>query len=123
MEQIQIKTTELVKVVHIKELTFVGVSHNPKIKKKVLLGKDMIPKITHVSQAVLNPGQTIETHGHPTMYEVFFIQSGKALFIIGNEEFEVKEGDFLYIEPGVNHSQKNPFQEPITWLYFGVAVD
>jgi quercetin dioxygenase-like cupin family protein len=111
------------KLVHLDELPEVGVSHNPEIKKRVILDKGFIPQLMNFGEATFRPGQAVETHKHDTMYEVFFIQSGKVVFVVNDKKFELKPNDCFTIEPGELHSQKNPFSEPVTWLYFGIATD
>lgn len=100
-----------------------GVSHNPDIKKKVFLENGLIPKLTTFAQATFTPGQSVDTHKHDTMHEVFYVQSGKAEFVIAGKKFLVQPGDCITIDPGEEHSQSNPFSEPVTWLYFGIATD
>lgn len=105
------------------EIPFVGVSHNEDIKKQVIIDKGAIPQLMTYGKANFKPGQEVETHQHDTMYEVFYVLSGKALFIVNNEEIELSKDVCLIIEPGEPHSQKNPFTEDVTWLYFGIATD
>ena len=38
-------------------------------------------------------------------------------------KIEVNKGDCITIAPGEIHWQSNPFQEDVTWLYFGIATD
>lgn len=100
-----------------------GVSHNPDIKKKVILDRGYIPQLMTFGQATFQPGQSVDSHKHDTMYEVFYIQSGKAVFLVDDTRVELVAGDCVSIEPGEVHSQENPFKEPVTWLYFGIAID
>ena len=111
------------KLIHLSSLEEVGVSHNPEIKKRVILHKGYIPKLMAFSQATFLPGQSVETHKHKTMFEVFFIQEGKAIFTVSEKEIILSEGDCITLEPNELHSQKNPFSEPVTWLYFCIATD
>ena len=98
-------------------------SHNKNIKKKVIIEKGKIPNITTFATATFKPDQSVETHIHETMYEVFYIQSGKAEFVVNDKKFEVKAGGCITIEPGEKHSQSNPYDEDVVWLYFVMAVD
>lgn len=111
------------KLVHTNQVPEVGVSHNEDIKKKVFLEKGFIPQLMTFGSATFKPGQSVETHKHDTMFEVFYIQSGKAEFVVENEKIEVAPGDCITLEPGEEHSQSNPFDENVTWLYFGIATD
>lgn len=110
-------------IVHLEEILEVGVSHNPDIKKKVIIEKGKIPHLMTFAQATFKPGQKVETHVHETMIEAFFIQKGKAEFVVEDQKMEVLAGDTITIQAGERHSQSNPFHEDVTWLYFGIAVD
>jgi quercetin dioxygenase-like cupin family protein len=111
------------KITKVNDISEIGITHNPEIKKKVFLEKNEIPQVMTFGQATFLPGQMVEEHKHDTMYEVFYIQSGKAEFIINNKKILVEKDQVITIEPKELHSQNNPFVEPVTWLYFGVAVD
>ncbi len=111
------------KRIHLDDLKEVGISHNKDIKKKVFLENGLIPKLTTFAMATFKPGQKVETHKHETMFEIFYIQSGRAEFVIQGEKLLVQEGDCVVVEPGEEHSQENPNKEDVTWLYFGVATD
>jgi len=111
------------KIVHTNTIEEVGISHNEDIKKKVFIDKGYIPQLMNFSFATFKPGQFVETHLHKTMYEVFYIQSGKAEFIINGEKYIVQKGDCITIEAMEPHSQSNPFKENVTWVYFGIATD
>lgn len=111
------------KLIHVDKLPEEGVSHNPEIKKKVILEKGYIPQLMTFGQATFQPGQSVKEHEHKTMHEVFYIQSGKAVFVVNNKTIKLKKGDVLSIEPGETHSQENPYNKPVTWSYFGIATD
>ncbi len=111
------------RIFHLADLPEIGVSHNPDIKKKIILGKGFVPHLMTFAQATFKPGQKVDTHVHETMTEVFYIQNGRAEFIVEGTSFEVTAGDTVVIEAGEKHSQNNPFSQAVTWLYFGIAVD
>lgn len=111
------------KLSHIDKIEETRVSHNDNIFKKVILKKGTIPNLMMFSRATFKKNQSVETHKHDTMFEVFFIQSGKAQFTVNNKTYTLEAGNCITIEPGEFHSQKNPFDEDVTWLYFGIATD
>jgi mannose-6-phosphate isomerase-like protein (cupin superfamily) len=111
------------KIVHSRLLPSIGTSHNGEIKKKVFIGKGEIPHLMNFGTAILKPGQFVETHRHPTMFEVFHIQRGRVQFVVENEKLLLREGDCITIAPQEAHSQDNPFQEEVELLYFGIAID
>ncbi|MEB8329904.1 cupin domain-containing protein [Flavobacteriaceae bacterium KMM 6897] len=111
------------KIVRSTGVAEVGVSHNGEIKKKVLLEKGAIPQLMNFSSAVFKPGQFVKTHNHPTMYEVFYILKGRAEFVVNEEKVLLGKGDCITIAPGEWHSQSNPYEENVEWVYFGIATD
>lgn len=111
------------KLLHTNQLPDIGTSHNEEIKKKVFIKKGEIPQLMMFGSATFTPGQEVESHKHDTMYEVFYIQSGKAAFIVNDKKMIVVPGDCITIEQGEYHSMSNPFTEDVTWVYFGIATD
>ncbi|MDO8302996.1 MAG: cupin domain-containing protein, partial [Sedimentisphaerales bacterium] len=82
-----------------------------------------IPKLTTFAMSTFKPGDSTKEHEHPTMYEVFYLTSGKAIFTIAGKEIKVRAGESLVIEPGEKHFQSNPFDLNVSWIYFGIATD
>jgi len=111
------------KFLKLKDIPLVGVRHNSDVKKKVILEKGYIPQLMTFGQATFQSGQSVEEHKHDTMFEVFYIQSGKAEFIVDGKKVIAKKGDVVSLEPKELHSQSNPYSKPVTWLYFGIATD
>lgn len=111
------------KIKNIANIPEIPANHQGEILKKVLLNKGEVPHLMMFSSATFQPNQKVEAHKHDTMYEIYFIQSGKALFVINDKEIQVKPGDCITIAPGEIHYQSNPFTEEVTWLYFGIATD
>lgn len=111
------------KIINSADLPEVGVSHNPRIKKKVFLGRDEIKRLMVFGEATFKPGQSVELHAHEDMAEVFFILSGKARFKINGEEVIATPGTYILVEPKEMHSQDNPFDEDVRWVYMGLQVD
>ena len=61
------------KVISLSTLPEQAVSHNPAIKKKVMLSLGSLPHLTNFSQARFAPGQVAKAHSHSDMCEVFFV--------------------------------------------------
>ena len=96
------------------------VSHNPKIKKQVLISNGQINTITNFSRAVFPPGEIANTHSHSDMTEVFYIESGQGIISVNDEEFKISPGVCITIEPNEAHELKNTGLSDLTILYFGV---
>jgi quercetin dioxygenase-like cupin family protein len=111
------------KISNLKNIPKTGTSHDPDVMKKSIIKNGEIPKLTTFGEAQLTPGQKVTEHCHPTMYEIFHITSGKAIFNINGTESTVDCGDTIIIEPNEKHFQYNPYSMNATWLYFGIAID
>ena len=111
------------KAINIAEIIATGVNHHPEIMKKTILERGEIPQLMMFGQATFTPSQSVDTHSHDTMYEVFYILSGKASFVIEGKEVIAEPGTTVVIEPNEKHSQSNPFETDVVWIYFGIAID
>lgn len=110
------------KLVSLADLPEEGVSHNPEIRKRVLLRRGQIPHLTNFTRSVLLPNQTASPHTHPDMYEIFLVQSGTALVRINEDTYQLHPGHCLTIEPGEQHEITNPGTTELILLYFGIEV-
>jgi quercetin dioxygenase-like cupin family protein len=61
------------------------------------------------------PGHTVPIHSHP-QEQIGMVYSGRALLRIGDEEREVKQGDFYCIPANVPHGDTCLGDEPFVML-------
>lgn len=108
------------KVSHLHNLLETNVSHNPKIKKKLLIANGVIPKLTNFSRAVFPPGEIAPSHVHKDMTEVFFIESGQGEFAVNDELIPLEAGVCVTIEPGDLHELRNMGSTDLCVIYFGI---
>ncbi|ARV59693.1 cupin [Nostocales cyanobacterium HT-58-2] len=99
------------------------VSHNPQIKKKVMLRFGDLPHLTNFSQSRFAPGQTAPAHTHQDMCEVFFVESGSGFIRINSEEYPLVPGNCIAIEPGEVHEVVNNGSTELVLTYFGLRVE
>jgi mannose-6-phosphate isomerase-like protein (cupin superfamily) len=85
-------------------LPFEPVSHDPALKKKVLLGQGGLPHIKAISHIELGPGDRASRHSHENAFEVFYGISGRVDFVVAGTAVSLAEGCCLVIEPGEEHS-------------------
>jgi mannose-6-phosphate isomerase-like protein (cupin superfamily) len=100
-----------------------SVSHNPEIKKKVMLRFGDLPHLTNFSQARFAVGQTASAHAHQDMYEVFFVQAGEGVIRINNQEYPLLPGNCVAIEPGEVHEVINSGSNELVLIYFGLQIN
>ncbi len=96
------------------------VSHNTKIKKHVLISKDVIDHLTMFSRAVFPPGEIADSHSHSEMTEVFFVVSGQGLILVNDRSVPLQTGTCVTVEPEEMHELKNTGSTDMVVLYFGI---
>jgi mannose-6-phosphate isomerase-like protein (cupin superfamily) len=110
------------KIVSLQETGAVGVSHNPAIKKKVLIEKGEIPRITNFTQSRFPVGKSAPAHSHSDMYEVFLVEAGRGVFVINSVEYPVSVGSCIRIDLYEMHEIRNIGDEELILTYFGIEV-
>jgi mannose-6-phosphate isomerase-like protein (cupin superfamily) len=99
-----------------------GVSHNPEIRKRVLLALGEVPHLTNFSQAVFEPGQICTPHAHESMVEVYYIMEGAGTITIDAIVHTLAKGACVAVDVGETHSVANTGVENLVVMYFGIAV-
>lgn len=110
------------KKVSLAELPEEGVSHNPEIKKRVLLRRGDVPHLTNFSRSRLAPGQTARAHAHADMHEVFYVESGAGVMKVDGEELRLEAGVCVAVSPGERHEIANTGGGDLVLCYFGVEA-
>jgi len=64
----------------------------------------------------MGPGGSMPKHLHPDIEHEQYILSGKMKITLGDEVYEVKEGDAVLIPAGVPHAYANPYDEPVEFI-------
>jgi quercetin dioxygenase-like cupin family protein len=89
--------------------------------KRVYLRQGVLPDVTQAAVATLEAGFRAEVHTHPTMFENYFVLSGRAIYELGGVEYEVEAGDMVVVPPGTPHRQW-VLEGPHTIFYWGIAT-
>ena len=108
------------KITNLNRLSEQTVSHNPEIKKKVMLDFGDLPHLTNFSQATFSPGQVASNHCHQDMSEVFFVESGEGVISIDKKEFSLTPGTCIAVEVGEYHEITNTGKSDLVLTYFGI---
>lgn len=96
------------------------VSHNPAIKKKVMLRSHDLPHLINFAQAYFAPGQVATAHAHQDMSEVFFVESGSGVIHIDGQNYPLQPGTCIAVEPGEVHEITNNGSTDLVLTYFGL---
>jgi quercetin dioxygenase-like cupin family protein len=105
------------------EIPSEGVSHNPNIRKQVMLRKGDLPHLTNFSQARFAPGQVAPGHSHDNMTEVFFVESGSGTISIDGQAYLLEPGTCVAVDIGEVHEIANTGEEELVLTYFGLQVN
>lgn len=104
------------------ELPILGVSHNPEIKKQVMIPNGVVPNLTNFSQSVFRQGDVCHAHVHRDMWEVYLVQEGTLTMTCEGETTQHPVGSCVAIEPGEDHAASNQHAEKLVLTYFGLAI-
>ena len=110
------------KITNLQNLPLQAVSHNPEIKKKVMLSKGDLPHLTNFSQASFAPGQIAEAHSHQDMSEVFFVTAGEGMIKIEDRTYSLAPGVCIAVEAEEVHEIINTGSKELILTYFGIKV-
>lgn len=85
------------------------------------LGRTLGLERVGVNLGRIPPGkESFIYHSHESEEEWIYILSGRAVAEIDGEEHEVGAGDFMaFPTPSVAHHLRNPFPEPLVYLFGG----
>jgi mannose-6-phosphate isomerase-like protein (cupin superfamily) len=60
-----------------------------------------------LAEAIIPQGATTHLHKHLSSEEIYHVTSGSGTITVGGEQFEIKEGDTVFIPPRTAHNVKN----------------
>ena len=68
------------------------------------------------------PKHKFPGHFHPNSEDVIYILKGKATFNVGEEKFDVEQGDVVIVPEGVVHSAVNRSDDDVEMLVFQAPI-
>jgi mannose-6-phosphate isomerase-like protein (cupin superfamily) len=79
--------------------------------------KDSPSQRLTMGHTTIYPTGTTTGHTHDNMEEVYYVISGEGVMVVGEDEFEIKPGDGLYVPPGAFHTTYQKGNQPLTVLW------
>ena len=76
-----------------------------------------------LGQSTIYPTGTTTGHSHTDMEEVYYVVSGTGIMVVGEEEYEIHQGDALYVPPGVFHTTKQSGNAPLVVIWVTCRLD
>lgn len=101
-------------VKHVNEIVKEEVKAGSKTTRQVLIGPDEGPNFA-MRKFTIEPGGEMPFHSNSVEHEQL-VSGGKAEIIIGENVYEVKKDDIVFIPAGVPHSYKTIGDEPFEFL-------
>lgn len=77
-------------------------------------------KLLYVAKSKVGTDWHSTVHSH-YFTEFFYVLKGRGMFIVEENEFHVEENDFIIVNPGVSHTEKNA--NDLNFEYIVVGVD
>lgn len=111
------------KQVSLSQIPEQGVSHNPAIRKKVMLQAGELPHLTNFAQARFAPGQVAAAHAHRDMCEIFFVEAGTGTIVIDGIPYPLNPGTCIAVEVGEVHEVANTGSEELVLTYLGLSLE
>jgi quercetin dioxygenase-like cupin family protein len=112
------------KIISLYDLPEEPVSHNPEVKKKVILKEGDLPIcLTKFAQARFTAGQKAGAHSHAEMYEVLLVEEGAGLLRTSFREELLAPGICVVVEPDEIHDLTNTGEVDLVITYFGVKTE
>jgi quercetin dioxygenase-like cupin family protein len=108
------------KIARLDEIPAEGVSHDPEIRKRVLLRRGEVPHVTQLARATFEPGQVATGHAHADMWEIFVCESGCGRLTVGAETVGLRPGTCVVVEPGERHELANDGPDRLVITVTGV---
>ncbi len=96
------------------------VSHNPAIRKRVLLDQDAIPHLNQFAEACVPAGEQVGAHVHEDLYEVFLVTAGSGEMRIDDQRITLAPGCCITVEPGETHAITNTGSQVLILQYFSL---
>lgn len=98
-------------------------AHRQGSKKVFLRDSDTSTNLTQVAYGTFRAADFCELHSHATMEEIFFFLSGRGIYTVGNQQIPLENGVFVRIPAGVSHRLETVGDEPLHYVYFGIATE
>ncbi|HEX7561454.1 MAG TPA: cupin domain-containing protein [Candidatus Humimicrobiaceae bacterium] len=76
-----------------------------------------------LGHTIIYPTGTTTGHTHDDMEEVYYVVMGEGTMVVGEDEFEIKQGDALYVPPGVFHTTKQAGNLPLIVVWVTCKLD
>lgn len=99
------------------------VSHDPELRKRVLLRAGEVAGVLQLAYCRLPPGHSITPHVHGDMTEVFIVVGGRGSATVGRRRVWLERFDCIVVGPGERHRFRAASDSAFELLYFGLPSE
>lgn len=92
------------------------------LKRVLLRHEDVTSSLMFLNEVYVAPGETIATHKHEDMEEVFYFLEGEGTMQLEDEIQPVSAGDCLIVPMQVTHVLTNTGRTSMKFICFGMKV-
>ncbi len=85
--------------------------------------KDSPSRRLTMGHTTVYPTGTTTGHTHGDMEEIYYVISGTGRMVVGEDEYDIRPGDSLYVPPGEFHTTIQTGILPLTLLWVTCVVD
>ncbi len=85
--------------------------------------KDCQSRRLTLGHTIIYPTGTTTGHSHDDMEEVYYVALGEGIMVVGDDEYEIKQGDALYVPPGEFHTTKQKGNLPLIVVWITCKLD
>ncbi|MFO7929546.1 MAG: dimethylsulfonioproprionate lyase family protein [Candidatus Humimicrobiaceae bacterium] len=76
-----------------------------------------------LGHTIIYPTGTTTGHSHDDMEEVYYVVMGKGVMVVGDDEYDIQQGDALYVPPGEFHTTKQRGNLPLIVVWVTCNID
>ena len=109
-------------ILNAKDIPFETTAHGEGLKKVLLRDSDTPTMLTQFAYGKLSAGENVAEHVHDTMEEIFYFLAGEGIYKIDGDTLQVSSSTVVRIPAGVPHSLSPSGEEPLEFIYFGIAT-
>lgn len=102
----------------LQETPLEGTRHNPDVKKQVMIPFGRYTQLVQFAQATIPTKDSVPSHQHKDMVEVFFIQSGEGVIDVNGQYLPLSAGVTVTVDIGETHEIKNIGNDDLVMLFF-----
>ena len=96
------------------------VSHNARIRKRVIVRRGEVPHLTQIARATFPPGETVPAHTHLDMWELFICEEGKGMMTVNGRKIDLLPGTLVLVHPGDVHELSSDIHSGLIVSVIGV---